>query len=244
MEGRATPSANAPSATVAPERLLREASLLALILGLALALAAVERRGLIAWQGYPSSLALLAFGWWYKTRLAIRLRLSPPQARGRRWPIVLCLPLVAMLAVAAYAPLRPQAGPSPSPLDSLHLLLLVPVSEEFYFRGLLFDHLRRGFTAPHAVVLCSVLFALLHLPAGATVVAGVLSLLTCLLVLKTNALGAAIQVHVAWNAWTQLQWMSDPATRWTWALLATAVIVALGIGSLWGGKRGLTHDAA
>lgn len=219
-------------AETAPQRLLREALLLAFVLGACLALAALERHGLVPWPGYPSSLLLLVLSWWHARRFQVRVRLLPH--RMVWWPFVVLfsLALVSMLLLSALAPFRPQVREASSFGQMLHLLLLVPLSEEYYFRGLLLEHLRRGFSAVHAVVLCSILFTLLHLPLGAAVVAGILSLVACTLVLKSRGLGYALQLHAAWNGLSQIHGLKHLPSRWSWALLASLTVAAIGIAML------------
>ena len=223
-----------------PKRLMREAFSLALILGLTLIVSASERRDIIPWQGYPSSLLLLVLCLWHWWRFRIDLRLFHPRTRHRVFPIVFAALLVSMLFFSANAPLSPKAGYAPPLLPLLHLVVVVPWSEELYFRGLLLEHLRRGFSAVHAVVLCTLLFGLLHLPVGAGLVAGALSLVACLLVLTSGSLVYAVQLHVAWNGVTQISRMGDDSSRWLWAVTASAIIAALAAGSF---ARRSTRDS-
>lgn len=223
-----------PAEATSPKRLLNEALLLALILGASLLLSALERRGLIPGQGYPSSLLLLALGLWYRRGLRVRVRFFQPRQDGRAFPVLFALVLVSLLLTSPHIPFWPQFGRSPPLLQVLHLLVLVPLSEELYFRGLLLDHLRRGLSPTQAVLLCSLLFGLLHLPVGAGIMAATLSVLACLLVFKSEALVYAFQLHVAWNGLSQIHRQGDLASRWIWALSASAVIFALAICSLRG----------
>jgi len=213
-----------------PKRLMREALSLALILGLTLGVSALERRDLIPWQGYPSSLLLLILCLWHWKHFRIDLRLFRPQTQRRVFPLVFSAVLVATLLLFANVPLSPRVGYAPSYWQLLHLIVVVPLSEELYFRGLLLEHLRRGFSAIHAVVLCTLLFGLLHLPAGAGFLAGGLSLVACILVLRNGSLVYAFQLHVAWNAVTQIARINDRSSRWLWAATASAIIAALAAG--------------
>ena len=219
---------------------MREASSLALILGLTLMVSALERRDLVPWHDYPSSLLLLALCLLHWRCFRIDLRIFRPRMRRWVFPIVFAVLLVSMLLFSARTPLSPKAGYAPSLLQLLHLIVVVPLSEELYFRGLLLEHLRRGFSAVHAVVLCTLLFGLLHLPVGAGLLAGGLSLVACLLVLKTGSLVHAVQLHVAWNAVTQISRMGDDSSRWLWAATASAIIAALAVGSF---ARRSTRDS-
>jgi membrane protease YdiL (CAAX protease family) len=75
--------------------------------------------------------------------------------------------------------------------------------------------------------MCSLLFALLHLPSGGMVEAGLLSLAACVLVLKGGALGYALQLHIAWNGFVEVNRMGPASARWFWAGFAASLIVAL-----------------
>jgi membrane protease YdiL (CAAX protease family) len=223
----ATGVAMGTSANTSPRQLTREAVSLGLILLMTLTVAALERRGIVPWAGYPSSLLLLALSGWYKWRFGIAFRLFPSRGERSSLPFVLALACVVLLAFVAWMPLRPRSTGAPSPVDALHLLLLVPLSEELFFRGLLLDHLRRGFTPRQAVVLCTLLFAILHTPLTAMLVAGSLSVVACGLVLKTRTLACALQVHVAWNALVEISGIGNPSSRWVTAIIASGIVVML-----------------
>jgi membrane protease YdiL (CAAX protease family) len=216
-----------PPADASPRQLMSEALWLGLILGMVLTVSLLERDGFLPGQGLLSSLLLFALALWHAWHFRRRLRwVRSPQAAALGWwafSVVLCF----LLLGAAWAPWVGSAERGPSLVQSAHLLLFVPLSEEFYFRGLLLEHLRRGFGAVRAVVLCTFLFALLHLPVGAAIVAGTLSVVACLLTLQTGVLGYAVQLHLAWNAFSQIQHLGDPALRWRWALSAVVLIVVL-----------------
>jgi membrane protease YdiL (CAAX protease family) len=141
--------------------------------------------------------------------------------------VVFSVGLVAVLCLAAWAPLWPRGESDSAVLGPLHLLVLVPLAEELYFRGLLFEHLRQGFSSVAAALLCSLLFALLHLPAGGVLGAGALSLAACLLVLRSGVLAYAVQLHVALNGLAQVNYLADPASRWVWVITASGMIVLM-----------------
>jgi membrane protease YdiL (CAAX protease family) len=141
-----------------------------------------------------------------------------------------------MLA-AGYLPSENQTQHAPSFAQVAHLILVVPLAEELYFRGLLLEHLCRGFSGVVAVLICSLLFGLLHLPVGATFVTGGLSLLACILVLKSGSLIPAVQLHVTWNAVTQIRRIADDTTRSLW-IIATAIVVAVLLAAMiYGGRQ-------
>lgn len=221
----------AQAATETPRRLLHELLSLAFVLALAMGAVLLERARLVGGAGIAVPFLLVIAGLWYTIHFRIKLSWFPAPRSSRLIPGLLAAILVfALLAFTKYvAP--SDSGFRPGFWPIAHLVLLVPVAEEFYFRGLLLDHLRRGLGYVPAVLGCTFLFAVLHLPAGALLPMLVLGLVSCILALK-GSLAYAVQFHIAWNAASQIQLIEEGAARWTWALIAVAAIIGLGIGAL------------
>lgn len=178
--------------------LLRESLSLGCILLASLLVVTAERAALIPGGGYVSSAVLLVLSMWHLRYFRVAVPIAPrPVSHVSAWAY--CGALLLILA------LFPLAVPSSSNVSQLgfgraiHMLLLVPCAEELFFRGLLVDHLRRGFGTVQAVVFSSLLFALLHQTHVSMIVAGCLALLACLAMLKGRSLVSAIQLHVLWN---------------------------------------------
>ena len=210
-----------------PQRLLKEAASLAAILMTVLLLSLLELHALIPGQGYLSSLALLVLCWLHARRFQIVVPLRPVRPQGVWFPVLFALGLAGALFAVAAMPISPQPGRGPTLVQAIHLLLLVPLTEEFYFRGLLFEHLRRGMATWRAIVFCSLLFGLLHLPGDGVFTATLLSLAACGLVLLAGGLEYAIALHTAWNAFTLAADVGDPMVRWTWAAAGSAFAAAI-----------------
>jgi len=210
-----------------PQRLLKEAFSLAVILMAVLLLSLLEFHAFLPGQGYLSSLALLVLCWWHARRFRIVVPLRSAAPRGIWFPLLFALGLVGALCCGAAMPIAPQPGPEPSVAEAIHLVLLVPLAEEFYFRGLLFEHLRRGMATWQAIVFSCLFFALLHLSSDAVFTAGLLALAACGLVLLAGGLECAIALHAAWNAFTVIADLDDPMLRWTWAVAASAFAAAI-----------------
>jgi membrane protease YdiL (CAAX protease family) len=229
----ATPSVisgDSPRLDADPRQLAAEAVSLGAILLATLTLAALERRGFVHSQGYASSLVLLVLSighWWW---FGIDVSLLPKRRGGQACVLLLGTGLAGSLLGCAW--LLSDAQFAQSSVQPLHMLLLVPLAEELYFRGLLLNHLRRAFNPAAAVVLCSLLFAGLHYDVGAMTATGILSLIGCVLVLTTGSLACAVQLHVAWNCLSQFKGLSEPVERLDWAILAAAIIMALAFGGL------------
>jgi membrane protease YdiL (CAAX protease family) len=211
----------------AARRLLREAVALASILVAVLAVAALERNRILLTRGYLSSLLLLACCVWYRWHFKAEARILPPPLSGWTAPVILAIPLVSCLLASAVAP-QFLGSDVDSSYDRLPLMLLiVPLAEEFYFRGLLFEHLRRGVGTVRAVLFSSLLFALLHAPSGGLISTGILALLACLLVLIDGLVVHAVVLHVAWNGLSYINRIEAVTPRWTWAVAAVIIVVVL-----------------
>jgi membrane protease YdiL (CAAX protease family) len=217
-----------PPPTVASSEVLRlEAVSLGGILLATLLVASLERKDIIPSAGYLSALVLLAASWWHKRRFGIPVRFVLQPGEPWSYPAILAVVATASLALTATSPFHSEIKSELSALQSLNILILVPLSEELYFRGLLFDHLRRGFNAISATLLCTLLFAALHYPYSAMTTAGILSLVACTLVIRTGSLACALQLHLAWNAMSEIHGLASPAARWTLAIIASATTIAI-----------------
>ncbi len=227
MNDRAGDNVESCSANgTSPERLMSEGLSLAIVLGATLSLSALERRGLLPGSGLISSLTLLLLSYLHLRRFDLPLGFCSRSIRRKWFPLYFSLGLLVPLLISLGTPLEPgetTAGEFP---QWLHMLIIVPLSEEFYFRGLLLDHLRRAFTRTHAVLLCTLLFSLLHLPVNGMIVAAMLSLATCMLVLKFDAWIYAFQLHVAWNGLVGGQHATSVTERRMWVMGGVVVIVA------------------
>lgn len=86
-------------------------------------------------------------------------------------------------------------------LDSIMTIVLIPVTEEILFRGILYGGYRKSFGALGAGVLTTILFVGLHLPRSLETTIGItlLALLCLYCRLRFRAIGAAIAVHAGYN---------------------------------------------
>lgn len=179
----------------------------------------------------PLPLLLLAgitLAWVHARYRAVRRLLGPARARARDWligigwgvggflgvNIVLGLLLQALAALAGYELPQPQqevrdavADPGLAPWLILSAVVVAPVSEELFFRGMLQPALRRHMRAVWAIVLTAVAFAAAHilqeLGGGAGPVAFVLilplGLLLGWLFERRGTLATPIAVHAVFN---------------------------------------------
>jgi membrane protease YdiL (CAAX protease family) len=145
----------------------------------------------------------------------------------RRLPLVAFTALAAALLLAATS-LWPQVvGPvgAQETVRWLLLVLLVPVAEEVYFRGLLLEHLTRNTGRIWAVLLVSLLFGMLHWFQGLALPMFVLSLVLCAVTLVSGSVLWAVALHAGWNALSIV--VHVPRGPWRWIPAATGLLVML-----------------
>jgi membrane protease YdiL (CAAX protease family) len=160
-------------------------------------------------------------------------RIALTRGGRRAWALAVVCVVVAALVVLAtiyWTPGHPVARPDAAgpALASLPIVLLVPVAEELFFRGLMLDHLVQGTNRPVAALLVSALFGMLHHLQGLALPMACLSLVLCGAALATWSVLWAVALHVGWNALAQLRRapLAGPG-RWAVAGLAVAAILAL-----------------
>jgi membrane protease YdiL (CAAX protease family)/uncharacterized RDD family membrane protein YckC len=82
------------------------------------------------------------------------------------------------------------------------IAIIAPISEELFFRGMLFGGLRKRLETVPAAVISAVVFGALHAPTGITAVPPliVLGIVFALVYERTGSLGPAIVLHMANNS--------------------------------------------
>ena len=187
--------------------------------------AGLEVGGPLLWR-MPSLMMLFCVGVYQLRRPMTHLALGG--GLRARVMAVLCGVLVVVVVVFALAwPPRPVHSPL---APALTLVLLVPLAEELYFRGLLLDVLVRLVGKAAALVASSLLFGLLHLPQGLLLPMTVLAVLLGLTALWTRSVVWAAALHVAWNALAVIR-VAPADQRWALMLAGCVAIAAL---TLWG----------
>jgi len=112
---------------------------------------------------------------------------------------------------------------------SLRILFVImavvsaPFVEEFFFRGLLFNHLRRNFGNLIAIALTSVMFGMVHIPRGSFWQLLVFSIAMCLVVIIFKNIILPITIHSLLNAHIYIR--SSPSV----VPLALSLVIALTI---------------
>ncbi len=109
-------------------------------------------------------------------------------------------------------------------------VVIAPVAEEFFFRGLLLEHFRRHFGAFFGIALSSLLFALLHLPKTGPIFALFLfatSIIFCCMVLYGKGLASVMTLHIFWNCFVFGTLFSYDKLLLCFATFITVVIFSL-----------------
>ena len=91
-------------------------------------------------------------------------------------------------------------NPSLAPLFLLSTVLLAPLAEEVFFRGLLFQGLRRTLAVWPAAMLSGLAFGLAHGEVLAILLTGLFGISLCRLLAWRQTLVASISAHAAFNA--------------------------------------------
>jgi membrane protease YdiL (CAAX protease family) len=160
---------------------------------------------------------------------------------GRRTGMGLAFAVVMAALALVMTLFWPNRHATPLNHAAFWMVLLVPVAEELFFRGVLLDTLRQRLKSGRAAaLLVSALFGLAHLPQGGTVavVMFVLSLLLSALVLGTCTLTWPIVMHLGWNALAVIRELPVGRTRWIVCGTAITAMTLLSIaGMVTSGER-------
>lgn len=162
---------------------------------------------------------------WIGCAIGARSVLPWPVTGSESWARLVRLGVATLgVMVAAFGLIvEPSAARfRPSLLDTLALLSLVPLAEEFFFRGVVLAFLRERLGTLWAVLVVSVLFAAAHVPFGAPGPMLVLSLACCGAALAGRSVLWAAAVHALWNGWVVVHHLAPEQGR-------IGVAVAMGI---------------
>lgn len=145
--------------------------------------------------------------------------------------VALAILLLAGLLVLAKGGEKEPGEAASSLVATGGLVLLVPLAEECYFRGILLDHLKSTMGTWTASALVSLLFGLLHLQTAMTWPMVGLSLFLCLSVVLGGGVLWAVGFHMLWNA-LSVFWRGGSDGQWGLLLLLTGLPLLVTIGIL------------
>jgi membrane protease YdiL (CAAX protease family) len=92
-------------------------------------------------------------------------------------------------------------------LLDLRLLLIVPIIEEVFFRGLILKQFLKQYSPIIAIVLSSLLFSLYHIDPEHLVLLFILGVVQGILYYKTNSILITSITHIIWNTFSLLTWV-------------------------------------
>ena len=86
------------------------------------------------------------------------------------------------------------------PLLDFRMILIVPIIEELFFRGLVLKNFLKKYSPVNAILLSSLLFGVHHLSFETLIIQIILGILLGILYYKTNSLIIVMLAHIIWNA--------------------------------------------
>lgn len=86
------------------------------------------------------------------------------------------------------------------PLLDLRLILIVPIIEELFFRGLVLKNFLKKYSPLYAILLSSILFGVYHLNLDTLIFHISLGIIIGTLYFKTNSMILVMLAHIIWNA--------------------------------------------
>ena len=86
------------------------------------------------------------------------------------------------------------------PLLDFRMILIVPIIEELFFRGLVLKNFQKIYSPVYAILLSSILFGIYHLSFDTLIIQIILGLLLGIIFYKTNSLIIVMLAHMIWNA--------------------------------------------
>lgn len=122
---------------------------------------------------------------------------------------------------------------SPFLMQLIGLGILIPVAEEFIFRGMLYHRMRENMTAKTAILFSAAIFGVMHGNVVQLIYAGITGLLLAYVYEKTGSLKAPVFLHVIMNLTSVIatkldifQWMFKNIFILAVATVATAALAA------------------
>lgn len=107
-------------------------------------------------------------------------------------------------------------------LSYLLIILVVPVAEELFFRGLLLSHLKETMGVAASIAIITLLFGLVHVHQGLLFEMALLSLVLCITAFLSRTVVSCIVLHAGWNTLSILN--QGPPLQMKWLLTISAVV--------------------
>jgi len=203
----------------------------------ALALSRLAEPLVGSWPRYslPGLLLLLVSACWVKRRSCDVILIHAP-GRSKTFFGILGLMIGILLWSPAYGS-PPTAHGTGIPLfGALSVILLSPISEELFFRGVCMNYFLRSSIPPMLTVLITtVLFLLLHLPKdpGTAMSLCACSLLFCAVALLSRSILWATAFHIGWNCLAMTLPEPSQERRWLMVGAACSALVLIGLYAYW-----------
>lgn len=131
-------------------------------------------------------------------------------------PLILILTAVFALGIGPLYFLQPISlrgvnlhafGLEPSPVTFVLFVILLPLIEEIFFRGILLGHMLHKLNVTKAIIISSFLYALAQWGNEHLLTALLLGAVSGLLYVVTRSLLSSIIFHIAWNFFIFFSWL-------------------------------------
>jgi len=131
-------------------------------------------------------------------------------------PLILILTVVFALGIGPLYFFQPISlrgvnlhafGLAPSPVTFILFVILLPLIEEFFFRGILLGHMLNKLSVTKAIVISSLFYALAQWGNEHLLAALLLGVVSGLLYVVTRSLLSSIIFHIAWNFFIFFSWL-------------------------------------
>lgn len=185
-------------------------------------------------------LAVLIIGLFYAMRQkslvdAANIRSASPMMFGSAFVcgLTLQIPIGLILALIPFSDSVVNnhnelmtAATSPMWVQMLYSVIIAPVIEEIFFRGIAHDRLAKAMPVPLAAIISSVGFAVIHGELLAIIVAFVCGLVLSLLYSKFNTVLVPIAFHIGFNLFAYAtSYITDPILTVAVAIASVALFI-------------------
>lgn len=134
----------------------------------------------------------------------------------------------ALLGVILFALIGPDVNQRITAITFINyliIILVVPVAEELFFRGLLLDHLKETMGIVASIAIITLLFGLVHVHQGLLIPMALLSFMLCIAALLSKTVVSCIILHTGWNTLAILKEGLHFQMKWLFSISAIVSVI-------------------
>lgn len=110
------------------------------------------------------------------------------------------------------------------------MIIIVPIFEEIFFRGIIFNELRKNFNLVLSIIIEALIFALMHGNVKQGIYAFVLGVITALVYIWTDSILSNIVLHMSFNLFGSL--VAPQVVYYTKSFIVLYVILGILVGAI------------